>query len=146
MKILRSILAVVAGFIVSAMVTFAIQQISHRMYPLPEGTDTSDMEALSKLLPTMPIGALLMVLFSWEFGAFIGGAVAALIAGRARCWHAGIVGGLVLASTITVFFMLRGHPEWMIVAGLLLPLPVSLLAGKLVSLLVPTPTSPGSNP
>jgi hypothetical protein len=146
MKILRSILAVVAGFIVSAMVTWAIQQISNRMYPLPEGTDMSDMEALSKLLPTMPIGAHLMVLFSWEFGAFIGGAVAALIADRARCWHAGIVGGLVLASTIAVFFMLRGHPEWMIVAGLLLPLPVSLLAGKIVSMLLsPSPTSP-SNP
>jgi hypothetical protein len=146
MKILRSILAVVAGLIVSMIVTSAIQRISVWMYPLPEGTDLNDMEALSKLLPTMPFGAHLLILFSWELGAFVGGAVAALIAGRAHCAHAGFIGGLVLAFTIAIFFMLRGHPEWMIILGLLLPLPVSLLAGKLVSFLVPTPAAPASNP
>ena len=146
MKLLRSILAVVAGLIVSMIVTFAIQQISHRMYPLPEGTDMNDMEALSKLLSTMPIGAHLIVLLSWELGAFLGSGVAALIAGRAHCTHAGIIGTFVLVGTIANLFILRGHPDWMIVLGLLLPLPVSLLAGKLVSFLVPTLVAPVSNP
>jgi hypothetical protein len=35
------------------------------------------------------------------------------------------------------------HPDWLIVLGLLLPLPLSLLAGKLVSL---RSSPPASNP
>ena len=39
MQILRSILAVVAGFIVAMAVIMGIQTISGKLYPLPEGVD-----------------------------------------------------------------------------------------------------------
>ena len=135
MKIVRSILAVVIGLVVSMASITLIHGIGQRLYPLPEGVDPNDMEKLKELIPTMPIGALIMVVLAWESGAFFGGAAGALIAGRGRCWHAGIIGGLVLAATIANLWMLQGHPDWMIVAGLLLPLPVSLLAGKVVSMM-----------
>jgi hypothetical protein len=142
MKILRSILGVVFGLVASMATITAVHQLSLLFYPLPEGVDANNVEQLKELLPKMPMEALVLVVLAWESGAFVGGAVAALIAGWARCVHAGIIGALVLAATIANFRMLPGHPDWMIVAGLLLPLPVSLIAGKIVSLLLPPPPAP----
>ena len=137
MKIVRSTLAIVVGLAISMAAIILMHVVGQHFYPLPEGVDPNDMEKLRKYVPTAPIGALIMVVLAWESGAFLGGATAALIAGRARCIHAGIIGGLVLAATIANLWMLRVHPDWMIIAGLLLPLPVSLLAGKLVSMMLP---------
>lgn len=142
MKIVRSILAIVLGTIVAMTTIMGIQGISSRMYPLPDDISPNDMKQLNELLPTLPIGAMLMVLLSWEAGAFAGGGMAALIAASARCVHAGIIGGLVLVGTIAILWMMPAHPDWMKIAGLLLPLPVSLLAGKLVSMVLPVPPPP----
>ena len=94
--------------------------------------------AVHAYLESLPTAAFVIVLCGWQLGAFVGGAVAALIAGRARVIHAGIIGGFVLLGTVINFLSVRDnanftHPDWMIVAGLLLPLPVSLIAGKLVA-------------
>lgn len=164
MKIVRSILAVVVGWFVSALVIFAIQIINTAIYgpdpdkPLAERLETikkmqEDPAAMKAFGESMPVSALVLVLVSWQAGAFVGGALSALIAGRGRLIHAGIIGGLVLAATIyTVYDMKRkfdfAHPDWMIVAALLLPLPLSLLAGQVVSILFPDPQPPPaeSNP
>jgi hypothetical protein len=123
MDILRSVLAVLVGAVVSFIVIFGIQ--------------------------TLPTSPMVVVLLSWQAGAFVGGGLSGLIAGRGRMLHAGIIGCVVLMLTIYNFFDMKrqydfSHPDWMIVAGLLLPLPVSLFAGKLVSMLLPPP--PASNP
>jgi hypothetical protein len=147
MKIVRSILGVVFGLVASMVAIMAVHRLSMVFYPLPEGVDPNNAEQLKEVLPKMPTEALLLVVAAWESGAFVGGALAALIAGWARCVHAGVIGALVLAATIANFRMLPGvHPEWMIVAGLLLPLPTSLLAGKIVSLLLPHPPAPQPQP
>jgi hypothetical protein len=104
---------------------------------------------MSEWIKTLPTEANVLVLLGPQLGAFLGGAVSALIAGRGRYLHAGIIGGLVLAGTIWNFYEMKNeynftHPNWMIVLGLLLPLPVSLLAGKVVSRRSPPP--PASNP
>ena len=147
MWILRSIAAVVIGLIVQSGVTFLIHSISAMMYPLPEGTNPNDFEALGRIMPTMPTGAFAMVLLAWESGALLGGTTAALIASRAPVVHAGIIGGFVLLASAMMLVLLP-HPAWMIVAGLLLPLPLALLVGKLVALMSgpPAPLPAKSKP
>jgi hypothetical protein len=54
--------------------------------------------------------------------------------------HAAVVGVLVLAATVMIFYRLKveydiSHPDYMILIGLLLPIPCALLGGKLVSLI-----------
>jgi hypothetical protein len=44
-----------------------------------------------------------------------------------------MIGAAVLAATVVNFLALPGHPHWMILAGLLLPLPMSMLGGWLAS-------------
>jgi len=79
-----------------------------------------------------------MLQVAWAIAAFFGGGVAALIAGRGRMLHAGIIGALVLAATVINFFQMKSlcdymHPAWLIATGVLLPIPLSLAAGKIVS-------------
>jgi hypothetical protein len=150
MKILRSILAVVVGVVAAVVAIMALQMISFLVYRPDNGKTfweqmkemQENKEAAKALMAATPTGGLVVVLVSWELGAFVGGGLAALIAGRGRLVHAGIIGAFILASTILNIRNTQreydfSHPDWMIVLGLLLPIPVSLVAGKLVSLLFP---------
>lgn len=156
MAILRSIAAVVVGWIVAVVFIMGIESANALIY-LPEGKTFLEVQKefeectpwAKEWVKTLPLGAHAMLQVGWGCGAFFGGLVAALIAGRARMVHAGVIGALVLMGTIVNFYQLKvqmdyAHPDWLIVTGLLLPLPLSLLAGKLVSMWLPdaTPESP----
>ena len=139
-SIVRSILAIVVGVVIAPLTIMAVHQLSYLMYPLPAGFDPNNQEAWEALIRTLPLGALVLVVVAWESGAVVGGALAAWIAGRAYCWHAAIIGCWVLVGTIMNFLMLKfNHPTWMVVAGFGLPIPLSLLAGKLVAIRTPAP-------
>jgi hypothetical protein len=145
-KILRSIAAVIVGLFTMMVTVGFVERLGHEIYPWPEGVNDpelikkfrSDPAAGKKFVDELPTGAIAVVLFAWQIGAFFGALVAALIAASRRYLHAGIIGGVVLLASIAMM-MLISHPDWMIVAGLLLPMPLSLIAGKLVSLLFPPP-------
>jgi hypothetical protein len=146
MKILCSILAVIVGAIVSMVAWIIVVSIGHAIIPPPEALQDSDAfrklmgdpEAMRKMAEEMQTGALVALLIAWQAAAFFGGGAAALSAGRKRCLHAGIIGFFVLLASVA-WMMIIPHRDWMKVTGLLLPLPMSLLAGKLVSLLFPAP-------
>ena len=163
MIILRSILGVVVGAAVGCGAVFAIQLVSFFIFgPDPEKPFADRWETMQKMhenapamkayVESMSTNAMLVVLLSWQTGAFLGGGVAGLIAVRGRVLHAGIIGGLVLTFAVLIHFDMKNkfgvsHPDWMIIAILLLPMPISLLAGKLVSMLCPpAPPSTASNP
>ncbi len=49
-----------------------------------------------------------------------------------------MIGAFVLLGTIMNFQMLPdAHPTWMVIAGYVQPIPVSLLAGWLVGMMLP---------
>ena len=94
--------------------------------------------AAKEWIRSIPISAMVALQVGWGVGALIGGAVAAWIAGWARLVHAGIIGAFILVSTIFNFQQLKQslgytHPDWLLVTGLLLPLPLSLLGGLIVT-------------
>jgi hypothetical protein len=130
MKFVRSVAAVVVGFLVGTLFNAAIQSLNGVLFPDDIVTDPA---LIREKLPTMPLGPLLVVVIAWETGAFAGGVAAALTAGWARTIHAGMIGAATLVATIKNFVDLPGHPNWMILAGLLLPLPASVLGGWVAS-------------
>lgn len=145
MKAIRSVAAVILGWLVSSIAMTVLHTISFVLY-LPADKKLFDWmkefqeptPAAKEWLSSLPASAMVSVLLAWEAGAFFGGMVSALIAGRARVLHGGIIGVLVLAGTIFNALDIKekygfSHPDWMLIAGLLLPLPVSMLAGRIVS-------------
>ena len=157
MKILRSIGAIIVGWLAAVIAISGIEMVSGMfIYPPPGGKSAmewkKEMEtgtpAAREWLRSIPTSAMAMVQVAWAFGAMGGGFVAARTAGRAHLLHAGIIGAFVLVGTIFKFLVLKTkldyvHPDWLLITGLLLPLPFSLLGGKLASLFYPpAPPSP----
>jgi hypothetical protein len=149
MKILRSILAILTGLVVAFVAVAGAEQAGHAVYPPPEAMKDSDAfkklladpPALQQMMDEMPVGALVAVLLGWQAGAFCGGAAAAFLTAVRPCLHAAIIGVAILLGSVANMMMIP-HPDWMKLAGLLLPIPASLLAGKFVSLLFPAPPAP----
>jgi hypothetical protein len=136
--IIRSVLSILAGIIVVPVIVMFIERVSSELYPMGP-VDWEDKEAVARAvaehIKTMPAGGFLMVLLAWQTAAFGGGALAAWIAGRLEVLHATAIGCFVVLATLANVLMLPGHPGWMVAAGLILPIPVAMLAGKVMSLL-----------
>lgn len=135
----RTILGAVAGLVTAFITIMLIEYASHQVYPPPPGLNpmvTADMEAI---LASLPLGALLAVVLAWVIGAFDGGMVAALIAGRHRPRVAATIPALmVMAGVVGMIVQMPQHPAWMSAAGLLLPIPAALAGAWLVGRVRPS--------
>lgn len=137
----RSIVAVGFGMCVAFLAVLGVEQAGHKLYPPPFVPADAGPEALQKMMDEMPVEALIAVLLAWQAGAFFGGAAAAFIADRRQLLHAGIIGCFILLGSVASMMMIA-HPVWMKIAGLLMPMPMSLIAGKIVSILSPASPTP----
>jgi pimeloyl-ACP methyl ester carboxylesterase len=118
----RGVGATVAGVLVAGLTIAGIEWLGHRLYPPPAGLKADDLEALAAHVAAMPIGALLFVLLAWLLGVFLGGLVAALLAGRRPRLYAGVIAAVILLGAIANFAMIP-HPAWfMALTVLSLPL------------------------
>ena len=127
-SILLLVLGVVVGVIATGLVAAGIEWAGHLVYPPPAGLDPRNPEQLRQLLEQQPVGALVVVVMSWIGGAYIGGLAAA---GISRPWPrtaAVGVGLVIVAAVVAMQREMPGQPMWMVLAGLLLPVPAALFA------------------
>lgn len=124
----RTIGAFFAGFLMAMAVVILCQSLNLVLYPLPEGLDPQDTEALTLHIANSPTGALLGVLTSYFFGSFAGGAVATRIAKDQR---AGIAIGVVLLLGGLSNLAKIPHPLWFEVSSTLIYLPSAWIGSQL---------------
>lgn len=126
----KKIVAVIVGVIAGMAAMMLINVLSVRLYPMPEGLDTTDKATMVAYIAGVPMGAKLLVLVSWMVSAFVGGLVAAVIAPQGS--------GRTMAILVGAFLMLGGimnavmipHPMWMMIIGLLQYIPLAHLGAK----------------
>ena len=118
MTILRKILAVIAGIIVCSIVVGLVQQLGHYLYPLPEGSDPNNPEAIKQYVETAPFMAIFFVIISYAVGAFSGGFISTIIAGDEKKIYAIIIGILFLATSIYMMTIIPS-PIWFWILGIL---------------------------
>ena len=129
----RTILGMLVGVVVAIAVIAAVEALGHRWYPPPPGldpTDPANEAAFAAFVAALPFGAKLVVLASWVLGTFVGALAAAKIARHQTA--AALLVALAVISGVIGMIMKVPHPSWLSVAGLLLPIPVSLAAVRLV--------------
>lgn len=132
----RTILGALTGMVMAFITIMLIEFASHQIYPPPPGLNPIVAEDMAMILANMPLGAMLSVIVAWVVGAFDGGLVAALIAGRNRPRTAAIVPGLmVVAGVVGIIAQMPQHPMLMSVAGLLLPIPAALVGAALAGMM-----------
>ncbi len=120
----------VAGIVVAWLVITLSQLLSAALYPPPPGTDLTDPAALADFINTAPVTAMACVIAGYALAALLGGWVAARISRRHPRLAALIVGALVLLGVVLNYTMIP-HPTWMLVSGVLLPVPMAWLGTRL---------------
>jgi hypothetical protein len=123
---LRGFAAVMMGLVVAFAVSFGLELINSRIYPLPPGTDPHDPVAVKAAIARLPTTALAVVLLGWFLAALSGSWVATRIA-RGDHRPAWFLGVLLVAAAIGNLLEIP-HPVWFWVAALLL-YPVGILLG-----------------
>lgn len=138
----RNIGAFVAGFLVMGVVVAGLQALSAQIFPLPEGFDPTDTEALARHTATLPAGAWALAFGSEVLGAFLGALAAGSIAASHQRRFAAAIVGLALLGSIFNWTSFP-HPLWFVV-GQLVAYPVALWAA--VRLLQPGRSEPPAGP
>lgn len=126
----RNLGAIILGLIVGMIVNLLVLQLNSLVFPLPEGTDASDYDALRVAMQSQPALAWVGVVLAHLGQAFIGGWVAARLGVSRPVLLALIVGGLSLAGGIANAVMLS-TPAWTWIE-MPLYLVVAWVAGKQV--------------
>lgn len=125
--ILRSTLAVIAGFVVASMLMMLVEFLNGQVLHPELGraaAGMTDREAIRALLAAAPVTAFLVVLAGWMLGAFAGGWVAARLAPRATLRH-GLVLGVILTLAGIANNLMIPPPLWFWVAGLVVFVPAA---------------------
>ena len=130
----RMLLGAVLGLVVAFVTIMLVEFVGLQVFPPPPGLDPRSTADMAALLGGMPVGALLFVVGAWVLGAFAGGLVAARVAGANRPRVAAVLPALlVMAGVVAMILQMPGHPAWMAVAGLLLPIPAALAGAALAA-------------
>ncbi|MFC3551084.1 hypothetical protein ACFOLC_08630 [Lysobacter cavernae] len=129
----RTILGMLVGVVVAIAVIVAVEAVGHRFYPPPAGLDPLNPvheAAFAKFVAAMPFAGKAMLALAWTLGSFVGALAAARIARHQTA--AALLVALVVMSGVVGMIMKVPHPTWLAIIGLLLPIPVALVAVRLV--------------
>lgn len=132
------LLGVLVGLVVMYIAIAGIEYASHMLYPPPPNLDPRNPAHLGSILAAAPVSALAMLVLAWSVGAFVGGYVAAKIS---RYWPrtaAIVVACFVLLGVVGMILIVPGHPQWVAIGGIVLPVPLALLGARLARR-VPSP-------
>jgi hypothetical protein len=127
----RLILGILAGLLVAWLSIALCEFASVFLHRPPPGIDLRDPQALAAHIAAAPFHAMLIVVAGWALAAFLGGWVAARIA-RHRRAAALVVAAFVVLGVVANNMMIP-HPQWMTIAGLVLPIPLAWLAARMAT-------------
>lgn len=125
----RTILGLMVGAAIACLALIGGYYANAEIHPPPPGLGTP--EALAEFANAAPASALACILAAWALAGLAGGWVAAMIAGPHRRGTALAIGALLTAGVI-VQATLMPNPEWVMVLGMLLPIPFAV-AGSLLA-------------
>lgn len=158
MKLVRSILGVLVGCVVAVAVIWACEAANGLLNPPPGEGEVmerieklkEDKQAMKAWVESLPVGVMVALVLGWQLGAFLGGFTAVAIARRAPLLHAGFPGAWVLFGTIFNLYIMKQefdytHPDWVLFAALLMPLPMSMLGGVLAVMWFPGVAQPSAD-
>lgn len=129
--ILRNILAVIVGLVVTYIVNMSIIMSKGFIVAPPPGADLNTAEGIRAALPQMTFVHFLIPLLAHALGTLAGGFVAALTAATRKMTFALVVGVIFLVLGIGMISLVGG-PIWFIVLDLGLAfVPMAWLGGKL---------------
>lgn len=130
---IRSICAVIAGFITASVIMMVVESINgHILYPElgKSAKGLTDPQQIKELLGRAPVGAFLVVLFGWALGSLCGGFVTARLS-RTTSFTPALVLGLLLTLAGIANNLMLPPPMWFWFATFAVLLPPTAFGAKL---------------
>ena len=130
-KLLRNLLAILAGIAIGAGVNTALITLGPSIIPPPAGVDVNSAESLSKAMHLFEPRHFVMPFLAHALGTLAGALAAYLIAATHRVPLAYLIGGVFLLGGVAASFMIPA-PAWFIALDLLVAyLPMAWLATQI---------------
>ncbi len=132
MKILKNILAILAGIIIGSIVNSGLLELGNHLIATPEGFDNSTTEKLVETFHLLKPANFLTVFLAHGLGTLVGAFIAAKIAVTKKRLFSLVIGVLFLIAGITMVFIVPS-PMWFNAVDLILAyIPMAWLGWKLV--------------
>ncbi|MBL0177432.1 MAG: hypothetical protein IPP94_19690 [Ignavibacteria bacterium] len=130
-RVLRNVLAVIAGAVVGGVVNGALVTISPLLIPPPAGVDVQNAESLAKSIHLFEARHFIMPFLAHAVGTLVGALLTYVIAASVRAQLAYAVGALFLIGGVAAAFMIPA-PAWFIALDLLVAyLPMAWLGARI---------------
>jgi hypothetical protein len=127
-RLLRNVLAVLAGIVIGGAVNMALITISPWLIPPPAGVDVGSTESLREAMHLFQPRHFIMPFLAHALGTLAGALVAYLLAASYRAQIAYLIATVFLAGGVAASFMIPA-PIWFIALDLLVAyLPMAWLA------------------
>jgi hypothetical protein len=117
-KLLRNVLAILAGIVIGSVVNMALVTLSPLLIPPPAGVDLSSGEGWSKAIDILKPQHFIMPFMAHAVGTLVGALVAYLIAASYKPRFAYVIGVFFLCGGVAASFMIPA-PTWFIALDLL---------------------------
>lgn len=127
---LRSISAILMGFITGFVIIVGCVYLNLRLFPLPAGIDPEDTAAMNAAMAAMPAKSLILVLVGWAIGTIGASFMAARFAGQFKSLHGLLMGLIFLGGAITTMRQSH-HPLWFWIVGITLFFPAAIIGSSL---------------
>lgn len=111
MKILRNILAVIAGLVLGSVINMGIISLNGVIIPFPDGVDVTDMESLSASMYLFRPIDFLFPFLGHAIGTLAGAFIAAKIAVSRKMAFSMVIGLFFLAGGVYMISILPS-PTW----------------------------------
>lgn len=117
-RVLRNILAILAGIAIGGVVNMALITIGPSLIPPPEGVDVTDAASLAKAIHLFEPRHFIMPFLAHALGTLAGAFSAYLIAASYKMQFAYAIGAVFLCGGIAACFMIPA-PIWFMALDLL---------------------------
>lgn len=130
MKIIKSILAIIAGIVVGSIINAAIIFLCNAIFGAPEGMVLWDEESVKAHADKLTTANFIGTLLAHQLGTLVGAFTTAKIAPFRKMIFPLVVGVWFLAGGIYAVSLIM-PPVWFSIGDILLYVPVAIIGGKL---------------
>ncbi len=110
-KLLRNVLAVLAGLVIGGVVNMLLITVSPMLIPPPAGVDMTTAEGLTKAMPLLEPRHFIMPFLAHAVGTLLGVLAAYMIAASYKPHIAWVIGALFLLGGVAASVMIPA-PTW----------------------------------
>lgn len=132
---LRNIVGIILGLIITASFLTIILYIGWSFYPLPEKVEFLDPKTYKFSDKTLYTGSYIFEMISYIISTFLGGVTVASIVRVAKPAYSTLIGVIVFLLLLIKLVMIP-YPFWFYIISILLILPMGYFSGKWIEKII----------